>query len=242
MYGWRARLGAIVPGTNSVMEQELHEMTRQLEGVCVYITRMPTPTEPLTIELERKFSSLDQVEAAAKLIAQVGVKAVTFGSTACSFVEGTSWSQGIIRKIEEVTKVPAVTPSSSVVSALKHLGVKKVGVATPYPKDINERLRIFLKENGFNVVDFKESPHSEVIDIGKQPPYVSYRLARDISDEAEAIFISCTDFRTIDIIDRLEKDTGKPVVSANQASMFELMNKAKLKDPIKGYGKLLERT
>lgn len=241
MYGWRARLGLLVPATNSVMEPEFNKMAQQLDGVSVHASRMPTPKEPLSVDLELKFSSLAMVEKAAREVAQVGVSAISFGSTGGSFVEGIQHDLSIIKKIEEATGIPAVTPSTSVISALKHLGIEKVGVTTPYPRDLNERLKVFLKEQGFTVVDFREHPTSEVLKIGRYPPEVAYSIAREISDEADGIFISCTDFRTIEIIEMLERDTDKPVVTSNQATMFRLLNTVRIKDSIRGYGRLLEK-
>jgi maleate isomerase len=59
--------------------------------------------------------------------------------------------------------------------------------------------------------------------------------------ENEAIFISCTNFRTIEIIQELEEATGKPVISSNQATLWYALRKLGLKDSIKGYGQLLEQ-
>ena len=71
-------------------------------------------------------------------------------------------------------------------------------------------------------------------------PENTYRLAREIdTPKAEGIFISCTNLRTIEIIETLEQDVKKPVISSNQATFWKLMRLAGVGSPIKGYGRLL---
>jgi maleate isomerase len=59
--------------------------------------------------------------------------------------------------------------------------------------------------------------------------------------EADGIFIACTNFRCSDVIEEIEKDSGKPVITANQATAWHLMKLLKINDPIEGYGKLLRK-
>ncbi|MGB2408850.1 MAG: Asp/Glu racemase, partial [Paracoccaceae bacterium] len=65
-------------------------------------------------------------------------------------------------------------------------------------------------------------------------------LAADHS-EAKALVLSCTDMRSVEIINRLEQAVGKPVISSNQAMMFQAMQLAGIEDNIPGYGAILNR-
>ena len=58
--------------------------------------------------------------------------------------------------------------------------------------------------------------------------------------EAQALVLSCTDMRSVEIIARLEEATGKPVVTSNQAMMFQAMQLAGIGEGLAGYGRLLE--
>ena len=70
-------------------------------------------------------------------------------------------------------------------------------------------------------------------------PEVSYRLARQANDpKAEAVFISCNTFRTLEILEALEQDLGKPVVRANQATMWESLRLAGVNPKLEGVGRL----
>lgn len=78
--------------------------------------------------------------------------------------------------------------------------------------------------------------------MGRLPPEEAYKLALTVKGACnEAIFISCTNFHALEVIDRLEKDTGKPVVSSNQATMWYALRKLGIKDSLEGYGSLFEK-
>ena len=77
--------------------------------------------------------------------------------------------------------------------------------------------------------------------IGSQSPQTAYRLAREVNrPEVDCLFVSCTNFATIPIIAALEADTGKPVVTSNQATIWDSLRRAGVREPIRGFGRLLE--
>ncbi|MEM2339635.1 MAG: hypothetical protein QXW83_05495, partial [Nitrososphaerales archaeon] len=119
------------------------------------------------------------------------------------------------------TGIKTITTAFAVNEALKELSIKSVAVATPYINELNEREKLFLEECGFKVVKIKGLNILKNTEIGKQPSWVSYKLAKDVyTPEADGIFISCTNFRTFDILEKLEIDLNKPVVSSNSASLW----------------------
>lgn len=246
MYGWRARIGLLIPSVNTTMEPEFNRMAP--DGVSIHATRLGlsgfTP--------EGLIAMGKGVEQAAKMILDIGAEVIVFGCTSGSFVKGVGHDQELIREIEAVTGRPAIATSHAVLEALHHLKMKKVAVATPYPEEINEKEKDFLEGNGIKVVNIKGAEYWNrapfyplaklpVSYIGLHEPQVAYKLALDVyRQEADGIFISCTNFRTIEIIEMLEKTVGKPVVTSNQATMVAALRKAGVQDRIKGYGVLME--
>jgi len=247
MQGWRARIGLIIPSANFNMEPDFYKMIP--EGVTVHTSRMllTEATAENLVEMGK------HAVTAAQELKTAAVDILVFGCTAGSFLEGLGHDKEIIKALEEATSIPAVTTSTAVLEALEMCGIKRVSVATPYTDDINTKLRSFLEDNGFTVVQLKglglmerkkRYPISdiEISGIGIQEPYVSYKLVRKIADDdADGFFISCTNFRAVDIIQMLEDDLGKPVISSNQASFAISLKRLGIKTNVKGFGSLFER-
>jgi maleate isomerase len=77
--------------------------------------------------------------------------------------------------------------------------------------------------------------------IGRLPPEEAYRLGLEVTNSgSDALFISCTNFRAIEIIQRLEEKTGKPVISSNQATMWYALRRLDIKDCVGGFGQLFD--
>lgn len=238
-YG-RAKIGLLVPATNAVMEDELHALAP--EGVVIATARMlhkgREPGDTFAESL-RKMST-DAPEAAIK-ISRINPDIVAFGCTSGSFLEGESWNEKMTQDLSEiVSPAKVVTTSTAVKNALLKLKLEKIAVATPYPDDINDRLKAYMESQGFNVVRLDTS-HGLGPSTFIRSNNMAYHLAKRIDgSDIDGIFISCTDFRTIEILDALERDIGKPVISSNQATMWSCLRAAKIGDKIEGCGKLLK--
>lgn len=246
MYGWRGKVGLIVPSANTTMEPEFYKMAP--DGVTIHTSR-------ILIRGNLSVNSLivmeKEIERASEELSTAGVDIVIFGCTSGSFVKGSKYDITITNKIKKfLGKKPAITTSTAVIRALKVLKSKRIAVATPYPKEINQKEKLFLEENGFVVTNIKGLGFSErkevyplttspVSIIGLQEPYVAYKLAIDVNtNDSDCIFISCTNLRSIEIIEKLEKDLGKPVISSSQATLVMALKEIGIKERIEGYGTL----
>ncbi|NIN52838.1 MAG: maleate cis-trans isomerase [Nitrososphaeria archaeon] len=239
MYGWRARIGLIVPPTNTVIEAEFHRMIPA--GVSVHTSRVEWRRPEVGVKGATELS--EGVVDAARRVATADVNLIVWGCTGGSFVKGVGFDQEIIKNVEEATNIPAMTTSTSVVEALKALKLKRFVMATPYPDELNEREKTFFEGHGFEILKMKGLQIRDTLNIGRLHPVAAYELARELdSPEADGVFISCTDFRTIDIIGDLELDLGKPVISSNQSTMWYALWKVGVREPIEGFGSLLEAT
>jgi len=204
------------------------------EGVTIHFTRIPQ-----TEDTEEQLAAMiNYVPQAAQLLAHARVDAIAFGCTSGSFIKGTGYDREIIKRIEENTGVPATTTTTAVLEALKLMEMRKISVGAPYTDPIMQKLKKLLEDNGFKVIKMKGL--GLIKGEGDLPLDVTYKLAREIdSPESDGIFISCTDFKTVEILEILEEDLGKPVVSSNQATMWKLLRLAGLKTKIRGFGTLL---
>ncbi len=234
MYSWKTRLGVAVPSANAVMEPEFGMMCP--EGVTAHFARMW-----LKADTEEQIMGLyDRVEEAVELLAHIEPSVIAFGCTSGSLIKGMGYDRQIIQKITGVTGVKATTTSSAVIEALNALNVRKVAVATPYEDWLNAGVKSFLEGHGFQVPSIAGLGIINGPDIIALPAGKVYGLARKaVVSGAEGLFLSCTGMPTVDIIDDLEQDLGIPVISSNQATLWQMLRMAGIKRKIEGFGALL---
>ena len=212
------RIGLIVPSSNTVMEEELRSYAA-VNATRVSLKKVDEHSlKKMNEELSKAFG----------LVADCNPDVIVYGCTSGSFIEDV---------IIPDFGIPVVTTSEAVLSALQVLQVKTVSVAAPYIEEILLREKKFL-ETHFTVTDIKGSGLLTNTDIGGQPDEAAYNLAKKLK-RADAIFISCTNFRTFNIINALEADLNVPVISSNSAALWGALKLTHTRGPIH-LGRLLE--
>lgn len=237
MYGWRGKIGLLVPALNTTMEHDFHRMAP--DGVSVHVTRVPTEAEGTIEALEDMGRSARQC---AELLAPARPQVAVFGCTSASFVNGVQWTAELERGVAEVTGCPVVSTASAMTAALEHVGARRVAVLTPYVEATNGRLRAYLTAAGIQVADLRGLG---ILDMYSHAAISSQELEKAALDldtaEADAVFIACTQLKAVDILDRLESQLNMPVISAVQSSLWAALRV--LGDfPVPGFGSLLATT
>jgi maleate isomerase len=212
---WERKLGLIVPSWNTVNEYEFQQVIHPT--MSVHSMRIK-----ITADDEENYSWMGtQVPGAAQLLAQAKVQAICYGCLAGGFVKGPGHDQQIVKDIEGATGIPGVAAACAVVDALRALGVERVSVASPYEPWLNDKLRQYLNAFGIEVLALKgmgTQAHSGFT------PEQNAKLASEVDRPAsQAVFIACSNFRTLEIIEPLEEKLGKPVVSSNLCSLWKML-------------------
>ena len=238
-YGWRAKLGLIVPPTNTVNEAEWQMMAP--EGVTVHATRMPLHED--TTSPHGRQALYDDIARAASDLAQAQVDVIAYGCTAGSMVQPAS---GLEDFIKQETGIAGVTTAAAIVRALEALEVTGLAVATPYHDALNQHEAAFLSECGIEPTGVKglgigAGGPQEYIQIAQTPDEViwDHVISAD-HQEADVMLISCTDFPVLKMIPRLEQQLGKPIVTSNQATFWAALRAAGVDDNFVAYGLLLQ--
>lgn len=245
MIGWRAKIGLLVPGPNTVMEPDITKMCWSLfpQGITVHSARLYIPSEDVSEGKQEEGLELlaEEVEKGARELETAEVDVMLYGCTSGSFFKGPDWDKEIIRRIENIGKVPATTPATGMLEALEALNIKKLSVATPYSEAMDLKLKEFLEFHEYEVLDISGLRHVNVHESPRYPKSTLYNLVRKVDKpDSECIFISCTNLPVVDLVSVLEGDFQKPVITANQALLWNGLKKIRIHGTVAGYGRLLE--
>ena len=209
MYGWRGRIGLMLPYDNAVIEPEF---ARTLSyGVSAHVVRT-TKTDRLELAEE----SLALAPTMQHLRATIAL----YCCNASSFMKGRAWHDQFLAEFQAAAGVPAESANSALMKLVAHRKVRRLAVVTPYPEWRLEPLRKFITDSGFEVAN--------IVGLGLEPPDInalgpehSYRFAKQANvAEADGIVIVATNFRTLEVLTLLEQELHKPVMSSNQALMW----------------------
>ena len=230
MGSWERKLGLIVPSWNTVMEYEVQRMAGAAMSVHSMRISHTGDTEENLLRLGT------EAPAVAGLLAHAKVDVIGYGCTAGGFLKGPEGDRKVGAEIAAATGIPVATSAAAVADALRAVGARRVGVASPYAAWLNERVRVYLEADGFEVVAIQglgTEAHSTITLERVEA------LAAEVNrPEVQAIFISCSNFRTLEIIEALEDRFAKPVVTSNASSMWKMLRLMDDRRAVPGAGRL----
>lgn len=237
------RLGFLVPPGNPTTEPEVIRLAPP--GTSVHFTRMVVKAGSGAPgahggQEERNREQIEHMDECAALLAMVKPAVIVLAHTATSYTLGREAEKAMVERIERATGIPFVTAFGSVLEAFARLGVKRIALATPYSREWTLRGKAHLEAHGIEVAAWRHL--DDVSNIYDETPERAYELAKRVDvKEAQAVFMSGVGMPTISVIERLERDLGKPVISSCTAMVWNALRVAKVKAQVKGYGALYEK-
>jgi len=230
-YGVRAHIGMMLPSVNTIAEPQIAAMLPA--GVSLHTTRLRLLGDAGLL------SMLDRLEEATALIADAHVDRIVFHCTAVSMYSPEIVAE-ITQRVAAVTPIPLVITSEAIVAALRTLQASKIVLMTPYPAATNEREVRFLAHHGITVLRERGLGIENGAEMASVEPEQWYREVMALRDpDADAYFISCTAVRSADVIEALERDLGRPVITSNQGMIWAALRAAGIADRRAGFGRLL---
>jgi maleate isomerase len=214
-------MGVVVP-YDFALDRELWRWTP--DDVTLHLTRTPSLGMDVSLAMASLVGDEDVVARATTDLSSVSPGVVAYACTSGSFVRGTDGELGLVRAMTAAGAPKAVTTSGAIVEAASFLGVNRLAVATPYDAAVTDRLVEFLDEAGIEVTS------SSHLGLASGIWHVPYETSADLvrradHGSADAVFVSCTNLATYDIIGALERELGKPVITANQVTMWAALDR-----------------
>lgn len=233
--GTRATMGLIVLETDETIEPEFSQMTR-LPGVALYHSRIPMVAEirPNTLMQMRR----DLPSSAALFPSSLDFDVVGYGCTSAATVIGPDGVRDAVR--EARPGVTVTNPLSAVIAACRALGVGKLGFVTPYVAEVSAKMRDRLEAAGFKISGFGSFEEGDDRVVARISETSLQRAIETVAAQAgcDAVFVSCTNLRCLNIIPQIEEKIGCPVISSNQALGWHMLRLSGIDDTLPQFGKL----
>ena len=220
------RIGAIYPDdawVDADVQRMLGEFRYFLpKGVEMVAAETPVPNKEASAEMGVWLAENGDIEVAAQRLLRYSPNCYAYFCTTASFIRGVDLDEEINARVTQATGLPATTTSTAMVKALKQLGVTRLALASPYMPDVEAAFIAFLEGHGFEIVN---NVALNLADGHSIVPPERIRGAAEDADrpEAEAVFVGCTGQRLGHLLDDMEARLGKPVLSANQVTVWHAL-------------------
>ncbi|UOA26281.1 Maleate isomerase [Pseudosulfitobacter sp. DSM 107133] len=225
-------LGLVVLQVDETIEGD---MRRLLGDAQLYVSRVPSDARVTRETLAEMAAHLGR--AASLLPPAAELAAVAYGCTSGAAQIGP---EQVARLVRQGRQVAAVTdPVSALVAACGHLGLRRLALLSPYVETVSDHLRSVLDAQGIETPVFGTFAEAEEARVVRIAPDAIIEAAVDLcrTADVDGLFLSCTNLRTLPVIDRLEGQLGLPVLSSNLVLGWHMAQLAGM--PVAGPGRLL---
>lgn len=231
---YQATLGVVVLQSDETLEQDLRRVLPSAQ-IATYVSRIPS-AEDLTTDSIAQMKR-DLPAAAALFPRPARFDAVAYGCTSGTTLIGPDAVSDIL---QANCQTRATTdPLTAARAAFAHLGATRIGVVSPYAPEIADDLKLAFEDGGLSVpkaITFGERSEAHVVRISAAS---LSNAARAVAPTVDAVFLSCTNLRTLDVIGPLEAELHLPVISSNICLLWHLAQLAGVADHLQGAGCLL---
>ena len=232
----RWRVGLIALATDHVSEQDFAAM-RPGDDLAVHVSRVAF-ANPTTKETLLAMAPL-LTEAAALILPGESLDAIAYACTAASALIGDRVIGQAIHAAKP--EVPVITPTSAAIAALSTLGAGKVSVLAPYTQSVTDHLVSYFESGGLRVLNAGCLGLTDDREFARVSPGSIIEAALSVRHpDAEALFISCTALRAAVVASAIEERLEIPVVTSNQAMVWNTLRLAGCARAVPGHGQLLE--
>ncbi len=231
------RIGLLALSNDLATERDFINM-RPSDDIALFVSRIPND-DVCSVENLRVMEP-ELTNATAQLIPGSRLDAIAYSCTSGTVVMGYDT---VSRRVHDARPgIPVTTPITASLAAFEQFSADKISVLTPYSDDVNSQIYDYITAAGVEVVAFSSFHYSDNDSMARIPPQAIYDAAIEADRaEADALFISCTAIRAVEVLDKIERKICKPVVSANQALFWQALRASGYSKPVDGFGELLRK-
>jgi len=234
-------IGILYPGYSAEDEYPAMERLLAASGKAVQLPVVHTlmREDAHRVDALLDIGGADVLADGATALRSLGVSAAVWACTSGSFVFGWDGASAQVADVAAASSTPASSTSFAFVNAARHLGLMRVAVAATYPQDVADRFATFLADAGIEVVSLSCRGIVTAAEVGTlgRTEVLDFVAAND-HPSAEAVLVPDTALHTVEWLTELEDRLGKPVLTANQVSVWEGLRLVGLAEPRSGLGAL----
>ncbi|MFF1375904.1 decarboxylase [Streptomyces sp. NPDC058308] len=219
-------LGFLYPGHSA--EDDYPRMEQMLgSDVRLQVVHTDIGEDAHRVDALLEMGAAPRLAAGVEELRLSGAEAVVWACTSASFVFGWEGAHDQVRELARAAGLPASSTSFAFAHAVREVGAVRVAVAATYPEDVAAHFSAFLKASGVEVVSTRGSGIVTAAEVGTWGRDEVLALARDGDHpDAQAVLLPDTALHTAAYVADLESELGKPVLTANQVTVWEALRLA----------------
>jgi maleate isomerase len=236
MYGWRARIGHVAPSRGDTLVYEFYKIF--FEGFMI-LNITGTVRQLVDGDFEKQ---LERIEEAVQDLVENQCDSIIFSGSPLFTRLPFGSDRQLGQKLSDKFGVPVAAGLTAEMEALKAMNCKKLVVGTPYPEELNDRLKRHLEASGLEVLQIAGYGVRKNADLTDLPVHASYKIAKRLyakAGDADGVFIACPRWPTLPDVELLEQEIKKPVVTSSLACIWYAMKLIDVKENVRGFGRLM---
>jgi maleate isomerase len=227
------RIGMLLPSSSSVQEADIGNALP--DDITLHVARMRLNN----VDAESTLRIVQEIEGESQKLADVDVDVIIFPATAPSSRMGPGYDQELVKRISAASGKPATTASTALLEALRTLSIKQIVLGAPWTASVNQSVAAFLEANGVKVLAQEAMGLVRNLEIGLLDPQTAFDIGQRVNrPDADAVMLACGNWSTFRIVDRLEQNLRKPVLTTNLVTLWHAL-KIMGTRPLDGPGDLL---
>jgi maleate isomerase len=232
------RVGMIVPSLNTIAEDDFRLFCPP--EIAYHVHRIRLRRDPGVVTPEDLARANHEAEDAGRTLADLRPTAIAFNCTGSSVADGKFSDRRLAERMTEALGIPTTNTMIAIKQALEARKIRSLVHLCPFAGDSSEIERRSLEESGFDVLSSVPLGFTDARVAAKMPPEEIAALARQHDcDRADGILLSCANVRALEAAAAVEEQTGKPVVTSNQAMLWAVARLAGWRGVIEGGGSLM---
>lgn len=241
------RIGQIVPSSNTTMETEIPAMLTARQAIRPERFTFHSSRMRMKHVKKEELAAMDkESDRCALELSDAKVDVLGYACLVAIMAMGLGYHRESQARLSNVTKSndaesPVITSAGALCDALKIMGAKKITIVCPYMKPLTQLVVDYIRNEGFEVVDFCALEIPDNLEVGRHDPAkLPEIVSRLNTKDADVIVLSaCVQMPSLPSVSKVEALTGKPVVTASIATTYAMLKALNLEAVVPGAGKLL---